>query len=197
MIQPDPSALKWNDETKRVDGKVNAVEKVPTAPEDTSVIEEEGLNNITEETKLGDTGGSSNVPWGMIGNAAIATTNAIDDAVMGDKNFSASSQAVDSAVDVAASTASQFGPWGLLAAGILKTVNFASKAGGKNVQGFDVDINNSGYGNLGHKDSEAGRDWGAFLGLPGVFPQRGMERKLRKRNEEANMALTAANISQD
>jgi len=77
-----------------------------------------------------------------------------------------------------------------MAAGVaLEGLNFATKAGGKNVQGFDVGINNSGYGNLGHMESEAGRVWDSWSGAT--------SRKLAKRNEQARMALAAADISDD
>ena len=133
--------------------------------------------------------GGMNVPTGMIGDAAIALNNAIDDAAMGDKNFSASSQALDKGVDAAASMASKFGPWGLLAAGIMKTLNSASKYSGQNVQGYDVSIENSGYGTMGHMESEAGRVWDKWSGATA--------RKLAKRNEQARMALAAMDISED
>jgi len=49
--------------------------------------------------------------------------------------------------------ASKFGPWGLLAAGIIKTVNFGSKALGGSVEGYDVGDLGSGYAsNLGHME---------------------------------------------
>lgn len=70
----------------------------------------------------------------------------------------------------------------------LEGLNFATKAAGKNVQGYNVDINNSGYGNLGYQDSEAGRVWDTWSGTT--------SRKLAKRNEQARMALAAADISQ-
>lgn len=186
-ITPDTSGLSFNNETGKVEGDIKITE-TEVNPQEYFNEADDPENKEPDIATLGKRHKSSaNIPWGMIGNAAIATINAVDDAVMGDKNFSAGSQAADSTVDAIASTASQFGPWGLLAAGALKALNFASKAGGKNLQGFDVDINNFGYGNLGHKSSEASRIWGT----------KGLERKLKKRNEEANMAIAAADISQD
>jgi len=128
-----------------------------------------------------------NVPWGMIGDTAIAATNAVENALMGDKNFSASSNALDSVVDTAASAASKFGPWGLLASGALKAFNFITKIGGKTVQGFDVNgVDNSGYSqDMFHQQSESGRIWDNMSG------------KLKRRNARAKMALAALDVSND
>ena len=45
----------------------------------------------------------------------------------------------------------------MIAGAAIEGVNFLSKAGGQTVQGYDVDINNSGYGNLGHQASKSSR----------------------------------------
>lgn len=73
----------------------------------------------------------------------------------------------------------------------LEVGNFLTKAGGQTVQGFDVDINSSGYGNMGHKESSSSRDLIGFAGLNAAATQR----KLQKRNEEVQMALKASNIA--
>lgn len=153
----------------------------------------ESTRNITKVPKKSEVAGimggnnQPNVPWGMIGDTAIAATNAVEDALMGDKNFSASSNALDSAVDATASAASKFGPWGLLAAGALKTFNFITKIGGKTVQGFDVnEVDNSGYSqDMFHQQSESGRIWDNMSG------------KLKRRNARAKMALAALDVSND
>lgn len=75
------------------------------------------------------------------------------------------------------------------AGAVLEGLNFITKAGGKTVPGYDVNINNSGYGNLGHQESSSGRIWDSWTGKTG--------RKLAKRNEQARMALNAASISED
>lgn len=76
----------------------------------------------------------------------------------------------------------------------LEAANFLTKAGGQTTEGFDVDIKSSGYGNIGHKESSSSRDFGAMIGLGGLN-QGKMDRKLAKRNEEAQMALKAANVA--
>ena len=74
-------------------------------------------------------------------------------------------------------------PYAVGAALALKGANFLTKAGGQTVQGFDVDINSSGYGDLGHMESSSSRDFGAMIGLGGIFGQKSLQRKLQKRNE--------------
>jgi N-methylhydantoinase B/oxoprolinase/acetone carboxylase alpha subunit len=79
--------------------------------------------------------------------AAVGAVNALDSAVMGDKNFGAQSQAIDGAVHAASSALMQSGnPYAMIAGAALEGANFLTKAGGQTVQGFDVDINSSGYG---------------------------------------------------
>ena len=87
-------------------------------------------------------------------------------------------------------------PYAALAGVALEGANFLTKAGGQTVQGFDVDINNSGYGNLGHMESSSSRDFGTLIGLGGLTDSK-MEQKLARRNQQARMALKAASISED
>lgn len=135
---------------------------------------------------------------GTIAQAVTGVTKVIDSAAMGDKNFGAQSAAVDSAVHgVSGALMSSGNPYKMAVGAALEGANFLTKAGGQTVQGFDVDINNSGYGNLGHMESSSSRDWGAALGLGGLFGNKNIEAKLAKRNEQARMALTAAEISGD
>lgn len=146
------------------------------------------LNLGGKTTKFG--GGASAVPWEMIGDVASASLDAVDQATMGDKNFSAESKALDAAADGAAKMASKFGPWGLLAAGIIKTVNFGSKALGGNVEGYDVGDLGSGYAsNLGHMEQSSGRLKDRLSGKTA--------RDLKRRNEQAQMALKAKDIVDD
>jgi hypothetical protein len=80
-------------------------------------------------------------------------------------------------------------PYAMAAGAALEGLNFVTKAGGRTVPGYDVNINNSGYGNLGHQESSSGRIWDDWTGKTG--------RKLAKRNEQARMAIAAADISED
>ena len=89
----------------------------------------------------------------------------------------------------------------MLAAGALEGANFLTKAGGQTVQGFDVDINSSGYGEMGHMESSSSRDFSAALGPLGALftgiNQKKMQAKLAKRNQQAMMAMNAANIANE
>ena len=168
------------------------------------------IKNVTQNAAsqiiggLGDKGGNlfgsggsgmSNQAWGMVANAGVAAVNAVDNLVMGDKNFGAQSQAIDSVVHGASKALISSGnPYAMAAGAALEAGNFLTKAGGQTVQGFDVDIKSSGYGTIGHKDSSSSRDLGALIGLGGLNVAA-TERKLKKRNEEAQMALKAADIA--
>lgn len=130
----------------------------------------------------------------QMGGAAI---DMVDDALVGDKNFGAQSEAIDGAVDMASEALLKSGnPYCAVAAVALKGANFLTKAGGQTVQGFDVDINSSGYGDLGHMASSSSRDFGAMIGLGGLN-QGKMQAKLAKRNQQALMAMNAANIAEE
>ena len=78
----------------------------------------------------------------------------------------------------------------------LKGANFLTKAGGQTTEGYDVNINNSGYGNLGHQDASSSRDFATAIGLGGLSAAK-QDAKLARRNTQAQMALKAANISDD
>ena len=129
---------------------------------------------------------------------AVAGAQAMDAALMGDKNFGAQSQAIDDAVHGVSGALMKSGnPYAMAAAAALEGANFLTKAGGQTVQGFDVDINSSGYGDMGHKASSSSRDFAAAIGLGGIFNQGKMQAKLAKRNQEAQMAMNAANIANE
>jgi len=140
---------------------------------------------------------SGNWKTGLV-DTAVAGMKAVDDLAMGDKNFGAQSEAIDSAVHGVSSALMKSGnPYAMAAGAALEGANFLTKAGGQTVQGFDVDINSSGYGDLGHMESSSSRDFGAMIGLGGIFGQKKLQRKLQKRNEQALMAMNAANIAEE
>ncbi len=123
---------------------------------------------------------------------------AADQIALGDKNFGAQSEAIDSAVHgVSGALLKSGNPYAMMAGAALEGANFLTKAGGQTVQGFDVDINSSGYGDMGHMESSSSRDFGAMIGLGGLFGQGRMQAKLAKRNEQAKLAMTAANIADE
>ena len=131
-----------------------------------------------------------------IGSAAITEgVKLVDDLAMGDKNFGAQSQAIDEAVHGVSGALMKSGnPYAMAAGAALEGVNFLSKAGGQTVQGFDVDINSSGYGDMGHMESSSSRTI-PFLG--GIADAKKIQRKLAERNQQAQMAMNAANIANE
>ena len=200
----DTSGLSFNNETNKVEGDVE-IKKEQVDPEeffqgDTTEQPSKPVRRASISGQAGAFGSMGanlavqaiNAVDGaaMGANLAVQAINAVDGAAMGDKNFSASSQAIDTAVHGIFSTLMKHGnPYAMAAGVALEGLNFITKAAGKNVQGYDVNINNSGYGNLGHMESEAGRVWDSWSGATA--------RKLRKRNEQARMALAASEISED
>lgn len=108
----------------------------------------------------------------------------------GDKNFSASSQAVDAAVGgVTSKLMASKNPYAMLAAGAITTVNELTKMGGQSVPGFEVDISSSGYGDIGQMKESSSRGFFA--------PTKQDKKRLNNRNEKAALALAAASISDD
>lgn len=134
---------------------------------------------------------------GIAAGVASDVIGVVDNALTGDKNFGAQSAAIDQAVHGTSKALMSSGnPYAMIAGAALEGVNFLTKAGGQTVQGFDVNIDNSGYGNLGHMESSSSRDFGAMIGLGGLN-QAKMDKKLARRNEQVRMALKAAAISED
>ena len=160
---------------------------------------DKGLQGTSEGT-LGSAIG--NLKSGNAGNAIMDVASVgmkvIDNIALSDKNFGAQSEAIDSAVNSASSALKNSGnPYAQIAGFALEGANFLTKAGGQTVQGFDVDINSSGYGQMGHMESSSSRDFGAMIGLGGIFGQGRMRAKLAKRNQQAQMAMNAANIANE
>ena len=126
---------------------------------------------------------------GGISKGVATAVNAINDLAIGDKNFGSQSQAIDGAVHATSGALLKSGnPWAMLSGAALEGANFLTKAGGQTVQGYDVDIDNSGYGNLGHMESSSSRSW---------VSHRRLQDKLARRNEHVRTALAAAQISED
>lgn len=129
---------------------------------------------------------------------AMAGIKAVDNLAMDNKNFEIQSEAIDSAVHgVSGALLKSGNPYAMAAGAALEGANFLTKAGGQTVQGFDVDINSSGYGQMGHMESSSSRDFGAMIGLGSIFGQKSLQRKLQKRNQQALMAMNASNIAED
>ena len=130
-------------------------------------------------------------------NTGVDALNAADTMLMGNKNFGAQSEAIDAAVHGVSGALMKSGnPYAMAAGAALEVANFATKATGQTVEGFDVDINNSGYGTIGHMESKSNRDFLGALGFGGLDDSK-IERQLIDRNTQAQMALKASNISDD
>lgn len=123
-----------------------------------------------------------------VGNMANKALDTVEDKLMGDKNFNQNSEAVDNATRALSKKAMKFGPWGLLAAGILESANFIDKAAGKTVQGFEVGEVGSGFNGI-----ETDQESASYRGSQA----RRMKQELAKRAESVNMALTANRINED
>ena len=133
-----------------------------------------------------------------LGDMAVGAMKAVDNMLMGDKNFGAQSEAIDTAVHgVSSALMSSGNPYAMAAGAALEGANFLTKATGQTVQGFDVDINSSGYGQMGHMSSSSSRDFLGMIGLGGIFNKGKMDRKLAKRNEQMQMAMQAANVANE
>lgn len=156
-----------------------------------------GVNKMMKRVKAGEFDAKSAV-GGVVSAAVSGAAQVADDMFMGDKNFGAQSEAIDQAVHGVSSALMKSGnPYAMAAGAALEGANFLTKAGGQTVQGFDVDINSSGYGQMGHMASSSSRDFGAMIGLGGIFGQKSLQKKLQKRNEQALMAMNAANIANE
>lgn len=176
-----------------------------TLNQQNNLMQSTSTTNTISSPQLSGTNGASpglstkgKMALGIAAKASVGAINMIDNVMMGDKNFDSQSQAVDSAVHgVSGALMSSGNPYAMVAGAALEGVNFMSKAGGRTVQGFDVNIESSGYGTLGHMESKSYRDWGALIGLGGIFNKGAMQRRLERRNEQARLAMTAAAISDD
>lgn len=153
------------------------------------------LDISTEDTPTStDTGTGDPGPKGFKFNegAAVGVAQgfqAADAMLMGDKNFGAQSQAIDTVVHGASSMLLKSGnPYAMAAGAALEVGNFITKAGGQTVEGFDVDINSSGYGDLGHQESQANRVWDSGKRLA---------KQLQTRNEQIQLSLKAQNIAEE
>ena len=128
---------------------------------------------------------------------AGSTIQNLDNTLMSDKNFGQQSEAIDNAVHgVSSALFKSKNPYAMLAGASIEGANFLTKIGGNTVQGFNTNINSSGYGNLGNYSSRSFRDFGTFAGLGGLNMNR-MNQIMADRNQRAQMALNAANIAND
>lgn len=160
-----------------------------------SLAQQYGVNSAYIGEGKGQMSAKGAAAVGVLSDVGVKALDTLDNNLMGDKNFGAQSAAIDAAVNGASDALIKSGNPYAMAAGVgLKGVNFLTKAGGQTVEGYDVNIDNSGYGNLAHQDASSSRDFAAAIGLGG-FNLAKQDAKLARRNEKAQMALKAANIS--
>lgn len=155
------------------------------------------LNKANKAAEFEEKGPSAS-KMQMAGQIVSQVTQALDAGLMGDKNFGSQSTAIDSTVHATSSALINSGNIYAAGAGMaLEAGNFLTKATGETVEGFDVDINNSGYSSdLMHQESKSSRDFLSLIGLGGLN-QGKIQKQLADRNEKAMMALKAANISDE
>ena len=157
--------------------------------------QEEAKKKAEEEAKEVEAENNAKISKGS--NIAAQAFNALDNATLGNANFGSQSQAIDGAVHTVSGALLKSGnPYCAIAGAALEGANFLTKAGGQTVQGYDVDIDNSGYGNLGHMESSSSRDFLTLVGLGGL-KTKSVQAKLARRNEQVRTALAAAQISED
>ena len=186
------------------DGTVTTADDNTTGPDTKFWAEvEEEINRKQEETKkkaeeeAKEVEEERNAKISKWSNIAASAVNALDNATLGNANFGSQSQAIDGAVHTVSGALLKSGnPYCAIAGAALEGANFLTKAGGQTVQGYDVDIDNSGYGNLGHMESSSSRDFLTLVGLGGL-KNKSVEAKLARRNEQVRTALAAAQISED
>ena len=154
-----------------------------------------GVNSSYIGNQPGQISAGGAAAIGGMATVGVQAMNAVDQLAMGDKNFGSQSKAIDDAVHgVSGALIKSGNPYAMAAGAGLEAANFLTKATGQNTQGYDVNMASSGYGTLGHKDSSASRDFLGAIGLGGLDGGM-MDRKLAARNEQAQMALKAANVS--
>ena len=92
-----------------------------------------------KKTQLANLMGPSGLVTGVADSAIDASTDIENNLLEFERD------SVDDVANSAAKIATKFGPWGYLAAGAIKTVNFASKAFGERIEGFDGGTGSSGF----------------------------------------------------
>lgn len=185
------TAGKW-EQAGKVAGNLLSMQ----GPNHNASMQQTGMEAFSELGKYAAQNGgslsgamSSGAVTGAIGNFANAGLDKLEGALMGDKTFNAQSEAIDDVVRTTSQEMSKrFPPWGLLAAGVIETLNFVDKAAGKTVQGYEVGDAGSGFTGITTQQSDS-----TFRGS-----QTGqMKRDLARRQEQINMALAANNINEE
>ena len=177
---------KWGQVAGAVEGMMGMGDQLAS---DLMTAKTQDENTSWKDTTKGALKDIASGNWSSaVGNLANKTLDTLEDGLMGDKNFNQNSEAIDNAVRAMSKKAMKFGPWGLLAAGILESANFIDKAAGKTVQGFEVGEVGSGFNGI-----ETDQESASYRGSQA----KKMKQELAKRAESVNMALTANQINED
>lgn len=177
---------KWGQVAGAVEGMMGMGDQLAS---DLMTAKTQDENTTWKDTTKGAIKDLASGNWTTaVGNMANKALDTLEDGLMGDKNFNQNSEAVDNAVRAMSKKAMKFGPWGLLAAGILESANFIDKAAGKTVQGFEVGEVGSGFNGIETDQASA-----SYRGSQA----KRMKQELAKRAESVNMALTANQINED
>ncbi len=200
MSQPIDDSEDLNLETlEEVIAKINKVtQNTATNTGNKSSINKLGiissLNDTSSPTTANAVGDIMNSaisggnPMGAISSTFGAALGVADEALMGDKKFNEQSQAMDDAANGLANVASQFGPWGQAAAMAIRAANFADKAAGQTVPGYDVNIESSGFSGVNsHGDTASLR----------LTQSRNVDKMLGRQQQQVQMALAAAQLDKD
>lgn len=163
------------------DDLLKAMKYVTAANNTSGTTAKDALNGIVKAVKTDN-------PMAGVGAVFNAGVDMADQALMGDRNFDAKSQATDDMVNGATNALMASGnPAAIGVAMAIKGVNFLDKSLGKTIPGFDVNIPNDGFGGVQAQDENSLR--ASQLG--------NLNQKLDRRNQQAEMALAAANISSE
>ena len=163
-----------------------SAKKARDAAESAEYQKLENTNSSMPNGGLSDKGADI---MGKVSNATRGAITAVSDSLLKGKNFDVQSQSIDQVANAAADFASQFGPWGKVAGLAITALNEGTKMFGQNVQGYNVNVDNSGYAqSMMSQESKANRIW---------ISQREIDRQLQAKNHKLSMALHAQDISED
>lgn len=179
-----PLTAEEMSQKENLTNQITADEQVSRNPSEEEIAEADkaAAKKVENAAKVGR-------GFGIAGSVMNSTFGAADAMLTSELKLGADSQMIDSGVDMTSNALMKSGnPYAMASAGILKGVNFATKAFGRSVNGFNVNIDSNSYGsNLGHFEGRSGRVW-----------ENGkMERLNDQRNAQAEMALKAKNLVED
>ena len=181
---------------KKLQSKIDSGETLTSEEKKSYDLMKSKIDSITDEDITNFENSRKNL-FNSTMEFAGSTIQNLDNILMSDKNFGQQSEAIDNAVHgVSSALFKSKNPYAMLAGAGIEGANFLTKIGGNTVQGFNTNINSSGYGNLGNYSSKSFRDFGTFVTLGGLNMNR-MNQIMADRNQRAQMALNAANIAND